>query len=79
MRVPAYSPHAVAEHAIALILSLNRKIHKAYNRIRDNNFSLESLVGFDLYDETVGVVGTGNIGQGIRSDHDRLGLQSHRI
>ncbi len=63
MRVPAYSPHAVAEHAVALILSLNRKIHKAYNRVRDNNFSLERLVGFDLYGKTVGVVGTGNIGR----------------
>jgi D-lactate dehydrogenase len=63
MRVPAYSPHAVAEHAVALILTLNRKIHKAYNRVRDNNFSLERLVGFDLYGKTVGVVGTGNIGR----------------
>ena len=62
MRVPAYSPHAVAEHAVALILSLNRKIHKAYNRVRDNNFSLERLAGFDLNDKTVGVIGTGNIG-----------------
>ncbi|HYW95822.1 MAG TPA: 2-hydroxyacid dehydrogenase [Bacteroidales bacterium] len=63
MRVPAYSPHAVAEHAAALILSLNRKIHKAFNRIRDNNFSLERMVGFDLYGKTVGVIGTGNIGR----------------
>lgn len=62
MRVPAYSPHAVAEHSIALILSLNRKIHKAYNRVRDNNFSLERLSGFDLFNKTVGVIGTGNIG-----------------
>lgn len=62
MRVPAYSPHAVAEHAVALILSLNRKIHKAYNRVRDNNFSLERLSGFDLFNKTVGVIGTGNIG-----------------
>ncbi|RPH39374.1 MAG: 2-hydroxyacid dehydrogenase [Burkholderiales bacterium] len=63
MRVPAYSPHAVAEHAVALILSLNRKIHKAYHRVRENNFSLERLEGFDLYGKTVGVVGTGNIGR----------------
>jgi D-lactate dehydrogenase len=63
MRVPAYSPHAVAEHALALILALNRKIHKAYNRVRDNNFSLERLVGFDLFNKTVGVIGTGNIGK----------------
>ncbi len=75
MRVPAYSPHAVAEHAVALILSLNRKIHKAYNRVRDNNFSLERLVGFDLYEKTVGVVGTGNIGQGFRENHAGLRMQ----
>ncbi|MEX0982081.1 MAG: 2-hydroxyacid dehydrogenase [Bacteroidales bacterium] len=63
MRVPAYSPHAVAEHAVALILSLNRKTHKAYNRVRDANFSLERLVGFDLEKKTVGLIGTGKIGQ----------------
>lgn len=63
VRVPAYSPHAVAEHAVALILTLNRKTHKAYNRIREGNFSLERLTGFDLYQKTVGVVGTGKIGQ----------------
>lgn len=62
VRVPAYSPHAVAEHAVALILTLNRKTHKAYNRIRENNYSLEKLTGFDLYGKTVGVVGTGFIG-----------------
>lgn len=63
MRVPAYSPHAVAEHAVALILGLNRKTHKSYNRVRENNFSLERLEGFDLFEKTVGVVGTGNIGK----------------
>lgn len=63
VRVPAYSPMAVAEHATALILTLNRKTHKAYNRVRDGNFSLERLTGFDLYAKTVGVVGTGKIGQ----------------
>lgn len=63
MRVPAYSPHAVAEHAVALILTLNRKTHKAYNRVRDANFSLERFVGFDLEKKTVGVIGTGKIGQ----------------
>jgi len=63
VRVPAYSPHAVAEHAVALILTLNRKTHKAYNRIREGNFSLERLTGFDLYEKTVGVIGTGKIGQ----------------
>jgi len=62
VRVPAYSPQAVAEHAAALILTLNRKTHKAYNRVRENNFSLERLVGFDLYGKTVGVIGTGQIG-----------------
>jgi len=63
MRVPAYSPHAVAEHAVALILSLSRKTHKAYNRVRDANFSLERFVGFDLENKTVGLIGTGKIGQ----------------
>jgi D-lactate dehydrogenase len=62
VRVPAYSPNAVAEHTIALILALNRRIHKAYNRVRDGNFALDGLVGFDLAGKTVGVVGTGRIG-----------------
>src|SRR5678809_1448899 len=62
--VPAYSPHAVAEHALALIMTLNRKTHKAYNRVREGNFSLDRLTGFDLYGKTVGVIGTGKIGQG---------------
>lgn len=62
-RVPEYSPHAVAEHALALLLSLNRNIHRAYNRIRDNDYSLHGLLGFDLYGKKVGVVGTGKIGQ----------------
>jgi len=61
-RVPAYSPHAIAEHTAALVLSLNRKIHRAYARVRDGNFALEGLLGFDLYGRTVGVVGTGAIG-----------------
>ncbi len=63
VRVPAYSPHAVAEHALALIMALNRKTHKAYNRVREGNFSLDRLTGFDLYGKTVGVIGTGKIGQ----------------
>lgn len=63
VRVPAYSPYAVAEHAMALLLTLNRKTHKAYNRTRDFNFSLNGLTGFDLYGKTIGVVGTGKIGQ----------------
>ncbi len=62
-RVPAYSPHAVAEHTIALLLTLNRRIHRAYNRVREHNFSLGGLVGFDLHARTVGVVGTGKIGR----------------
>jgi D-lactate dehydrogenase len=62
VRVPAYSPHAVAEFAVGLILALNRKIHRAYNRTREHNFSLEGLLGFDLCNRTIGVVGTGNIG-----------------
>lgn len=61
-RVPAYSPQAVAEHAVALIMTLNRKTHKAYNRIREGNFSLEKLLGFNVYGKTVGVIGTGEIG-----------------
>ena len=62
-RVPAYSPEAVAEHAVAMILTLNRKTHKAYNRVREQNFSLNGLLGFDLHGKTIGVIGTGNIGQ----------------
>ena len=63
VRVPAYSPHAVAEHTMALLLTLNSKIHKAYLRRRDFNFSLVGLMGFDLYGKTVGVIGTGKIGR----------------
>jgi len=62
-RVPAYSPHAVAEHTVALLLALNRRIHRAYHRVRDHNFSLAGLVGFDLFGKTVGIVGTGKIGR----------------
>ena len=61
-RVPAYSPESVAEHTIALIMGLNRKLHKAYNRVKDDNFSLAGLLGFDLHGKTVGVIGTGQIG-----------------
>lgn len=63
VRVPAYSPYAVAEHTLALILALNRKTHKAHSRIRQGNFSLEGLMGFDLHDHPVGIIGTGQIGQ----------------
>ena len=62
VRVPAYSPHAVAEHAVALILALNRRLHRAYNRTREGDFTLHGLTGFDLVGKTVGVVGTGQIG-----------------
>ncbi len=62
-RVPAYSPHAVAEHTVALVLTLNRRIHRAYNRVREQNFSLSGLVGFDLHGKTCGIVGTGRIGR----------------
>ena len=63
LRVPAYSPYAVAEHAMALLLTSIRRIHKAYIRSRDFNFSLAGLTGFDLYGKTVGIVGTGKIGR----------------
>ncbi len=63
VRVPAYSPHAVAEHAVGLLLTLNRKIHRAYNRVREHNFALNGLVGFDIAGKTVGIVGTGKIGK----------------
>jgi D-lactate dehydrogenase len=63
VRVPAYSPEAVAEHAMALILTLNRKTHKAYNRVREGNFSLKNLIGFNLHGKTVGIIGTGKIGE----------------
>jgi D-lactate dehydrogenase len=62
VRVPAYSPSSVAEHSVALMLSLNRGIHRAYNRVRDGNFSLDGLLGFDLRGKTVGIIGTGGIG-----------------
>lgn len=63
LRVPKYSPYAVAEHTMALMLCLNRKIHRAFNRTRDYNFSINGLTGFDLYGKTAGVIGTGKIGQ----------------
>jgi D-lactate dehydrogenase len=63
VRVPEYSPYAIAEHAVALIQTLNRKTHRAFNRVREGNFSLDHLVGFDLFGKTVGIVGTGKIGK----------------
>lgn len=62
-RVPAYSPYAVAEHTFGLILTLNRSLHRAYNRVREMNFALDGLLGFDLHGRTIGVIGTGKIGQ----------------
>lgn len=63
VRVPAYSPHAVAEHAVALLLALNRKLHRAYNRVRELNFSLTGLVGANIAGKTIGIIGTGRIGR----------------
>lgn len=63
VRVPAYSPYSVAEHTIALILTLNRKTHRAYNRVKEGNFALNGLMGFDLYEKTVGLIGLGKIGK----------------
>ncbi|RMG69046.1 MAG: 2-hydroxyacid dehydrogenase [Calditrichaeota bacterium] len=63
VRVPAYSPHAVAEHTVALLLAVDRQIHRAYNRVREGNFALEGLLGWDLHGQTVGIIGTGKIGR----------------
>ncbi len=63
VRVPAYSPYAVAEHALGLILTLNRRFHRSYARVRDGNFVLDGLLGFDLHGKTIGVIGTGRIGR----------------
>lgn len=73
VRVPAYSPHAVAEHTLAMVLCLNRKIHRAYNRTREGNFSLAGLLGFDLHGKTVGIVGTGQIGTRVAKAFSGLG------
>jgi D-lactate dehydrogenase len=74
-RVPAYSPYAVAEHTLAMILALNRKIHRAYNRVREGNFSLDGLLGFDLHGKTAGIVGTGRIGQILGSTLAAMGCR----
>lgn len=63
VRVPEYSPHAIAEHVVALIQTLNRKTHRAFNRVREGNFSLNGLSGFDLYGKTIAIIGTGKIGK----------------
>ncbi len=75
VRVPAYSPHAVAEHAIGLMLSLNRKIARAYGRVRDGNFSLDGLLGFDFHGRTIGVVGAGRIGAIVCRVMQAMGMQ----
>ena len=62
VRVPGYSPHAVAEHTVGLMLALNRKLHRAYNRVREGNFALNGLLGFDIHGKTAGLIGTGKIG-----------------
>jgi D-lactate dehydrogenase len=74
VRVPAYSPNAVAEHTLALLLSLNRSIHRAHNRVREGNFSLDGLLGRDLIGKTVGIVGTGKIGQVVASIFQGFGM-----
>ncbi|MDF7800113.1 2-hydroxyacid dehydrogenase [Pontiellaceae bacterium B1224] len=75
VRVPAYSPYAVAEHATALILTLNRKTHKAYNRVREGNFAIHGLVGFDMHGKTAGVIGTGIIGRSLISILKGFGMK----
>jgi len=65
VRVPAYSPYSVAEHAVALMMSLNRQVHRAHNRVREGNFSLDGLLGFELHGCTVGIIGTGRIGTAV--------------
>lgn len=75
VRVPEYSPHGIAEHAMALLLTLNRKTHRAYNRIREGNFSLTGLEGFDLHGKTVGIIGLGKIGQAFSDICHGFGMQ----
>ncbi|MBN2531283.1 MAG: 2-hydroxyacid dehydrogenase [Spirochaetales bacterium] len=75
VRVPAYSPYAVAEHAVALMLALNRKTHRAYYRTRDNNFNINGLLGFDMHGKTAGIIGTGKIGQKLISILDGFGMK----
>lgn len=75
VRVPEYSPHGVAEHAMALLLTLNRKTHRAYNRVREGNFSLTGLEGFDLYNKKVGIIGLGKIGKAFCDICNGFGMQ----
>lgn len=76
-RVPSYSPNAVAKHTIALVLALNRRIYKAYNRVREGSFSLDGLVGFDLAGKTAGIVGTRRIGELATASAVALPAQGH--
>jgi D-lactate dehydrogenase len=76
-RVPAYSPNAIAEHTVALMLSLNRKIHRAYWRTRDSNFSLGGLMGFDMNNKNAGVIGTGKIGKVLIKILSGFGMHVH--
>lgn len=75
VRVPAYSPFAVAEHTMALLLTLNRKTHKAYHRIREGNFALNGLLGFDLHQKTIGIIGLGKIGARLASIAQGFGMR----
>jgi len=75
VRVPAYSPFAVAEHAIALMMTLSRKTHRAYNRTRESNFNINGLVGFDFYGKTLGIIGTGKIGQVLSDIGNGFGMK----
>ncbi|MDA0658729.1 MAG: 2-hydroxyacid dehydrogenase [Planctomycetota bacterium] len=75
VRVPAYSPYAVAEHTVALMLALNRQIHRAHQRVRDGNFSLQGLLGFDMHGRTVGIIGTGAIGATVATILHGFGCQ----
>ncbi len=72
VHVPAYSPHAIAEFTVSMMLTLNRKIHKAHNRTKDLNFSLSGLLGFDMYQKTVGIIGTGKIAKNPYKNIKRL-------
>lgn len=75
VRVPAYSPHSVAEHTVGLLLTLNRKIHRAFARVREGNFALDGLLGFDLFGQTVGIIGTGRIGAEVAKIMHGFGCQ----
>lgn len=75
VRVPAYSPYAVAEHTVGLMLALNRRLHRAHNRVREGNFSLDGLLGFDLFGKTVGIIGTGKIGRVLMQILNGFGCQ----